>query len=42
VADIEDARVAPGPLPRKLLGGFKILSRRIHFLGVCTSCQARA
>ena len=42
VTDMHDEQILSAPLPKKTLGGFQVLARRVHFLGICTACQAPA
>lgn len=42
VIDFEDPRLESLPVPESNLDGFRVLSHRIHLVGLCRSCQAEA
>jgi Fur family peroxide stress response transcriptional regulator len=42
VMDFEDSRLQPLAIEDASLGGFRVLSQHIQFVGLCPSCQARA
>jgi len=39
VIDFADARLHDLPIKQSDLGGFRVLSHRIHVLGICPGCQ---
>jgi Fur family peroxide stress response transcriptional regulator len=39
VIDFQDPRLQRLPVPKGLPGGFRVLSQRLHLLGLCRACQ---
>jgi Fur family peroxide stress response transcriptional regulator len=40
VTDVHEPHLQTPTLSRKALGGFRVLSHRLHVMGVCPSCQS--